>query len=724
MQLACIGDQDPDSEKMGKLRKARAFFQDLPSRSFSAATGRSLDIVRDHCERIFMLLREGMMLDRNDLQFIQTLLNRIPRAENILDHLDDKGWNLLQRAVICNQPQVVSMLISRGCDLNLGVCSFPLHLACKLGHAQIVQMLLDNGAKADLSRGMCYPVAHCLKPAAGSGKPQKFRCRGVRLPSPPLAYAIPNDRDEVVQVLLTHRMSKDIVKKDFLLHEACKYRAKRCLKLLVEMLPDQVNVRDKKGLTPLQHALRGPRNRDSAVILLESNAIFSPEIFETEYGTLLHELYVSDDTSFLLRLTELMLQKGPPDLALRVTKSDGNTLLNKLLKFFGGTTPRDREQYVEEVKRCIILLVNHGCDPNQANKKGETALHSLLTHHGGRPLFYIRDRFGVGPQYLSNLLGNMCTLMEVLLQRGADPNVMLPPNVVSPLYYLMRVVCAMSPHLLSATSVHVKACVRVLCQYGANPNVINAFGDNTITLLLGSLSRWLYHASDDPNRLEGLLTFTEVTLKLFLAHGLNPQMVLKKNLKQFVIIFNSTILDSAFIRHLNKLLKSVISAGGNPNLINLNELHSRVGGAQCYATKYTVGYYLARGLYIHARYQNLAAFEILDVFKNTLCQTLLSRCVEGICANLDEEFEHGAHNVQIQKKVKAACAKPRCLKQLCRVAIYDAVNWHLIRGAGCCHCPIHSSHTLSALNKDNLLISNLLNIYDHPAQVCNNPPSL
>ena len=44
---------------------------------------------------------------------------------------------------------------------------------------------------------------------------------------------------------------------------------------------------------------------------------------------------------------------------------------------------------------------------------------------------------------------------------------------------------------------------------------------------------------------------------------------------------------------------------------------------------------------------------------------------------LDEEFEHGAHNVQIQKKVKAASEQPRCLKQLCRVAIYDAVDWKL-----------------------------------------------
>ena len=39
-----------------------------------------------------------------------------------------------------------------------------------------------------------------------------------------------------------------------------------------------------------------------------------------------------------------------------------------------------------------------------------------------------------------------------LLQGHANANLMVPPNVVSPLYYLMRVVCAMSPHLLSVTA--------------------------------------------------------------------------------------------------------------------------------------------------------------------------------------------------------------------------------------------------------------------------------
>ena len=93
------------------------------------------------------------------------------------------------------------MLISRGCDLNAGICSLPLHLACKLGHAQIVQLLLDNGAKADLTRRVCYPVTHHLK-ASGGGKPAKFQCRvALRIPAQPITYAIPSDRNEVILIV-------------------------------------------------------------------------------------------------------------------------------------------------------------------------------------------------------------------------------------------------------------------------------------------------------------------------------------------------------------------------------------------------------------------------------------------------------------------------------------------------------------------------------------------
>ena len=65
------------------------------------------------------------------------------------------------------------------------------------------------------------------------------------------------------------------------------------------------------------------------------------------------------------------------------------------------------------------------------------------------------DRFSVAPAYLLTLLENMQPLMQTLLECGANANLMAPPNVVSPLYYLMRVVCSMSPSLLGATAEQV-----------------------------------------------------------------------------------------------------------------------------------------------------------------------------------------------------------------------------------------------------------------------------
>jgi hypothetical protein len=213
--------------------------------------------------------------------------------------------------------------------------------------------------------------------------------------------------------------------------------------------------------------------------------------------------------------------------------------------------------------------------------------------------------------------------------------------------------------------------VGVLCRHGADPNIINAFGDNAITLLLSSLSRWLYHASDDPNRLEVLLTFTDDMLQLFLSHDLNAQAVLRKNLKQFVIIFNSTILEGTFVQHLNRMLRRIVRAGGDPNLFSVAELGA---GA---VRRYTVSYYLARGLYIHARYHNRSAFDILNVFRMTLCRRHLEACVAGICASIEEEFEAGERSADVCARVRAISASPRALKTLCRIAVCCAINWRI-----------------------------------------------
>jgi len=82
-----MASSEPDSEvhclrttmpSMSRLRKARAFFHDLPGRSgFGVPSGapasqaRVSFVTRENVERSFMVLREGHQLDRSDLQHVQ-----------------------------------------------------------------------------------------------------------------------------------------------------------------------------------------------------------------------------------------------------------------------------------------------------------------------------------------------------------------------------------------------------------------------------------------------------------------------------------------------------------------------------------------------------------------------------------------------------------------------------------------------------------------------------
>jgi len=83
---------DPEAEvhclraplpSMSGLRKARAFFHDLPGRSGFGGSGsgtpasqaRVSFVTRENVERSFMVLREGHQLDRTELQHVQVRIN-------------------------------------------------------------------------------------------------------------------------------------------------------------------------------------------------------------------------------------------------------------------------------------------------------------------------------------------------------------------------------------------------------------------------------------------------------------------------------------------------------------------------------------------------------------------------------------------------------------------------------------------------------------------------
>ena len=55
------------------------------------------------------------------------------QGENILQVHNEEGYNLLQKCVGINNLDMVRWILSRNLDVNRGVCSLPLHIACLKG---------------------------------------------------------------------------------------------------------------------------------------------------------------------------------------------------------------------------------------------------------------------------------------------------------------------------------------------------------------------------------------------------------------------------------------------------------------------------------------------------------------------------------------------------------------------------------------------------------------
>eukprot|EP00931_Biecheleriopsis_adriatica_P117954 TRINITY_DN93426_c0_g1_i1.p1 TRINITY_DN93426_c0_g1~~TRINITY_DN93426_c0_g1_i1.p1 ORF type:complete len:228 (-),score=53.82 TRINITY_DN93426_c0_g1_i1:58-741(-) len=88
---------------------------------------------------------------KGDFKKVLSLLNDGEDPNSV----DDLGMSALHCAAKKGDVQIVSLLLDRGADANLraAACTgeVPLHYACKYGHEQIVQMLLRWNADASIA---------------------------------------------------------------------------------------------------------------------------------------------------------------------------------------------------------------------------------------------------------------------------------------------------------------------------------------------------------------------------------------------------------------------------------------------------------------------------------------------------------------------------------------------------------------------------------------------
>ena len=639
---------------------------------------------RTCAKRIFDCLSVEGELSAADIEEIKKLIDESPKTDsrNIFCVVNWDGFTLLQRAVIGNHMSVVKMLIKKGCDVNAGICSMPLHLACKLGHVHVAQLLLTYGARADIECTACYPEEHKLKTY-----PDQIYCLAYQPVFTPVMYALCGDHEQVLRLLLHHENSRHMVKTDFLLHEACKMGAQECSRYLLQRYSEQMFQENTEGKTPLQISL--VTDAESAMFLMDNGAELKDTVFLTDYGSTLHELYKSKMTLGLVKATKFALEHGFRS-HINVRDQEGNTALYVLLRHVGRTVKSNiQSEYDMELQDCIRLLLVHGANPNIANHVGESALHGVLADNAARPLYVSRHG---QVRRLKPILQEICKVVDILLCHGADPTQRASPMFVSPLYYAVRIFQSLQPDMFIVVKTALKQLLMLLCQENCNINMADSYGLTPFVLLLHTAYKWISLNSTNSNFSKTILPFIGDMLHHFLKRGLDPNAQLSywtrrmdeaiesNYFKEIILFLNLKVEDDPlFFDHIHIFLVKLMQRGGNPNMLTFTPTYGTPYTLMNEAPNASVTFLLTKALFLQPESNLLPILEIILLFHKTLIQHKCLEFVESIIHFVNTDFKSLTLCAGAKKALQALATTPRSLKDLSRIAITTNLEWRLTK---------------------------------------------
>ncbi|KAL1417098.1 hypothetical protein MTO96_027153 [Rhipicephalus appendiculatus] len=387
---------------------------------------------------------------------IESYLVQIPKGENVLSVVGPDNYNLLQRAIGFNCVELVRWILGRGCDVNRGVCSLPLHIAALQGNEEIVELLLKHGARVDTEARMCFPGPHnqvCeLCSSVGGTGPSSDRY-SERLQSAEY-YAIDGDHSDILELLLAQGEDSWLPwqQKRPLLHLACERGAWNCVRFLVAERSEELNQCYDEYYPIHQAALQDKKFLE---LLIQCGAEVSART-TTQQLTVLHVVLLlgkksAEETLSVLRALQ---DHGCREL-LNEPDSLGNTPLHVLIVRYaleesrlGYQEPRPWTKW--DMLHLVRYLLQSGAGPS-INRPGNSALACVLRH--------VRDwefRY---------------ELLDMLLQNGGDPNCVGRDGSAPLMVCLVPLINKDPLHSLSHNKkVFYLNSVRLLCRYGANPN--------------------------------------------------------------------------------------------------------------------------------------------------------------------------------------------------------------------------------------------------------------
>ncbi|XP_066138715.1 ankyrin-3 [Euwallacea fornicatus] len=611
------------------------------------------------------------------VQRLEGLFLQIPKNENILAIHDESGYNLLQKCVGANNVDLVRWLLARhsAADVNRFPCSLPLHIACLKGHEECVELLLKHGAKIDVEARMCWPGPHSSN-CEERGKfctllQQEENCmeRESRDNRPPsklqsaIYYAL--DGDQVNTLIMLAQRTEDPWNGIFrtrkpLLHAACERKAWNCTEYLVQERTEEIHIL-KDEYYPIHYA--ASNDLKFLELLIDAGADTTVRTC-TQQMTLLHVVLLvahksAEDTIATIRL---LLENGCKEL-INVPDSLGNTPLHALIVRYA----LEEAQYGYDkwnkwdVLHLVRYLIQSGAK-HSINHTGNSAVACVLRH--------VRD-------------WDVCyELLNMLLHEGGNPNEVGRDGSV-PLMVCLVPLINKDPlhHFTHNMKVCYLNCIRILLEYGANPNCSYRANLTPLHVLVFTVSENITLNCDVQKQIN--FEFIKNLLILLLTHELDPNVRVSartQHILQSCMDMIQNVRDCKDIHYVYDLTLTLIQYGANPDLIlSMSEAIKNHCIHPQSVWKNKMNYILYYYIMLISRKENLITdpnmlfSKIIMLLYFVMQHKPLFECLR-ILHTQQLSLVPGKMTEPLTYIIRDLYSRPRSLKQICRVKIHNCLS--------------------------------------------------